>query len=319
MNNSMTKLNKRWTAHCNLVLGATGMILMTIAGCGGGGGGSRRAAVPTPGPTNIPSAEPQPTATPTPIPTPAPTPTPSPDGTCPINPNGYLPNYAAPLLAGFDDPKDPSVPPQPPGNLLRHAGFALKVYFQVNEFLTDARRAYAIQGMNQWVTGTNNRVRYNVITDKTQADIVIEFSPYTAEDNNVLGRAQLVWDTSNNILFPFSQDPRPDITDDKRAGHILLNYTNDLALDTATASHEFGHSLGIGGHSPSDLDKMYYANSTTNRGPLTPSDINTLRTAYCDNFPQTNASTKRSIRSRGPVRTLTISDTFEDITHSHHK
>jgi len=47
-----------------------------------------------------------------------------------------------------------------------------------------------------------------------------------------------------------------------------------------TGCHEMGHALGIGGHSPSSLDMMYYTGNVS--GLLTTPDLNTLRTAYCD-------------------------------------
>jgi|GEM_PF-3642009 len=46
-----------------------------------------------------------------------------------------------------------------------------------------------------------------------------------------------------------------------------------------TAIHEFGHVLGIHGHSPNADDTMYWQASTTQRG-LTPRDLSTMRRLY---------------------------------------
>ena len=47
-----------------------------------------------------------------------------------------------------------------------------------------------------------------------------------------------------------------------------------------TGCHEMGHALGIGGHSNNNLDIMYFTGNLS--GQLTTSDLNTLRTCYCD-------------------------------------
>ena len=58
-----------------------------------------------------------------------------------------------------------------------------------------------------------------------------------------------------------------------------------------TAAHEMGHALGIGGHSGSNLDIMYFTGNLS--GALTTPDLNTLRTCYCD-FGSTSIPAKRA-------------------------
>lgn len=47
-----------------------------------------------------------------------------------------------------------------------------------------------------------------------------------------------------------------------------------------TGAHEMGHALGIGGHSGSSLDMMFFTGNLS--GLLTTPDLNTLRTCFCD-------------------------------------
>ncbi|MBK9769440.1 MAG: matrixin family metalloprotease [Candidatus Obscuribacter sp.] len=57
---------------------------------------------------------------------------------------------------------------------------------------------------------------------------------------------------------------------------MVLPWT--LGRMKAAATHEFGHALGIEGHStnPQDLMSMYYG-----RGVISPNDAATLRYLYC--------------------------------------
>ncbi|HEX8465809.1 MAG TPA: hypothetical protein VF627_14430, partial [Abditibacterium sp.] len=162
---------------------------------------------------------------------------------------------------------------------------------------------------------TGNRVRYTITTNKAEAFVVVTFSPYVeAEDQGILGLATTALDPANNILFEFFQDTR-NVDDTEKAGHLLLNFTGNSKTDLTTAAHEFGHILGIRGHSPDSLDQMYFQDNPNSSGLTTTADINTLRVSACDNFPQ--LANARQIRRRkmtdGPYRIRTIADTFEDM------
>jgi hypothetical protein len=62
---------------------------------------------------------------------------------------------------------------------------------------------------------------------------------------------------------------------------------------TPTAAHELGHALGIGGHSDSVADIMFFTGNRS--GFLTTPDLNTLRTAYC------NFSLTKPLQNAGKV------------------
>jgi hypothetical protein len=64
-----------------------------------------------------------------------------------------------------------------------------------------------------------------------------------------------------------------------------------------TGAHEMGHALGIGGHSGNNLDIMYFTGNLS--GLLTTSDVNTLRTCYCD-FAGYSLEARPPTGTRGP-------------------
>ncbi|HEX9997850.1 MAG TPA: matrixin family metalloprotease [Abditibacterium sp.] len=210
------------------------------------------------------TATPRPTSMATPAPTRV-------AGTC--NASDFQPNYV------------PSV------DVLQHwRGFPLKIYLEP----TDARtRALTLRGFDQWVTATGNRVRYNIVDSAAGADITVTFdlnrgserlgqaTTYFFEGQNEIERAEIEFSY-------YAFDARPDAEE----------------VNQSVAAHEFGHALGIQGHSPSDADLMF-GRATGGLENVTTRDLNTLRTAYCDNFP--TASTRAIRRQQGVLKSYTIS------------
>jgi len=70
-----------------------------------------------------------------------------------------------------------------------------------------------------------------------------------------------------------------------------------------TGCHEMGHALGIGGHSGSNLDMMYFTGNLS--GLLTTPDLNTLRTCYCD-FAGYTRITVDPPKATGPMESETF-------------
>ncbi|MGC9526187.1 MAG: matrixin family metalloprotease [Limnospira sp.] len=60
---------------------------------------------------------------------------------------------------------------------------------------------------------------------------------------------------------------------------ILLSPTQTGPYVASVARHEFGHALGIWGHSPEETDVMYFA-QVREPPPISPRDVNTLRRIY---------------------------------------
>jgi predicted Zn-dependent protease len=60
---------------------------------------------------------------------------------------------------------------------------------------------------------------------------------------------------------------------------ILLSPSQTGNYLTAAARHEFGHALGIWGHSPMQSDALYFS-QVRNPPPISPRDVNTLKRVY---------------------------------------
>ncbi|MCU0517841.1 MAG: peptidase [Oscillatoria sp. Prado101] len=60
---------------------------------------------------------------------------------------------------------------------------------------------------------------------------------------------------------------------------IFLSPNQQGAYIQAAARHEFGHALGIWGHSPSETDALYFS-QVRNPPPISPRDVNTLKRVY---------------------------------------
>ena len=71
------------------------------------------------------------------------------------------------------------------------------------------------------------------------------------------------------------------------------------------AAHEFGHALGIDGHSPQQGDLMYAIHFIGDTCPITQRDLDTMKTGYCHLFGK-SAQIRRRMPSPGPERTVTI-------------
>lgn len=164
----------------------------------------------------------------------------------------YLPNYTADV------------------RLLHWTLFPLRVYFKLDSNYSAARQALAVKGFNRWVAATGrNGVTYNIVNAATAANVTVHFYDFNGGPGDVLGTTNVsYYDTSNTI----------DSAD------ISLGITGDNANDLLTATHEFGHALGIYGHSRNSTDLMYFEGNQDNGGIITPLDLNTVLTAYCGNF-----------------------------------
>lgn len=203
-----------------------------------------------------------------------PTTSPTSSGVCSTQ---YTPNYASSV------------------RLLHWTSFPLRVFFVRNAQYSAARQALAVQGFNKWVQATNSGVTYTIVNSTAASNIQVSFFVFTGGPRDTLGTTQLsFYDQSSTIVN----------------ADISLGLTGVTRNDVITANHEFGHALGIFGHSPDEQDLMYFEGNDAFSGEITPSDLNTVLTAYCGNFPQN--LTNRSAH-QGELKTVTIHDTFGEI------
>ncbi|MCS7065215.1 MAG: matrixin family metalloprotease [Fimbriimonadales bacterium] len=168
--------------------------------------------------------------------------------------------------------------------LLRWGGFPVRVYFIKDESYTELRQSLALQGFDQWVEISELKIHYQVTDSPESAHIVVRFDPTTRD-----GLTEYRFRT-NGLLV---------------SAEINIGVKGNSAVDIrSVAAHEFGHALGIGGHSDDPADMMYPTFTAGIPLQITPRDFNTLKTAYCNLFLEGESS--RAIPSEEPLLRLTI-------------
>lgn len=133
-----------------------------------------------------------------------------------------------------------------------------------------------LTGFNRWPAATGGVVGFTQVTDPSQAQITV--STVTIPDPTGLSETgkTSVTPGAGNVLISASTQIYvwPDIT--------IAELAQGLP---ATATHEFGHALGIGGHSPSAGDVMYVSHDPNADVLLSARDVNTVKTIYSFLFP----------------------------------
>ena len=195
-------------------------------------------------------ATPKATATPTPIPTSA---------NATYDKTRFTPNYVTFLEQNRSSDN--------PVALLRWTRFPLSIYFERDGNYTTGKQALAVQGFNRWVTKTgSNGVTYNVVNSATNADITVNFGTFTGGAGDILGQTFFSYDAQSRVL--------------RKGVNIQIKFTGDTNNDLITASHEFGHALGVNGHSNDEKDLMYFTGNDQFGGNVTTPDLNTVKTSY---------------------------------------
>lgn len=165
------------------------------------------------------------------------------------------------------------------GHLLHWARFPLKVAFVSTEDTAPVSpdfKAAVLAGFSDWVGASRGVIRCTVVDNPTQADLCVRFDPQAS----VPGQGAAVGYTSMTFA---GQTLR------HAAMELAIGDTNPSDLRTV-AAHEFGHALGIDGHSP-DADDLMYSTTTRILGadgvpvaqpvhPVTARDLHTLEACY---------------------------------------
>ena len=126
-------------------------------------------------------------------------------------------------------------------------------------------------GFNRWSAATGGVVGYHLVTDPAQADITVSVT--TVPDPVGLsetGKTSVRTGAEGGLQLAMIEIYIwPDITDAELTQGLL-----------ATATHEFGHALGIAGHSSNAGDVMYILHQPGQDVALTARDVNTVKTLY---------------------------------------
>ena len=157
-------------------------------------------------------------------------------------------------------------------HLLHWDHFPLLVYLTPSPSATNDCRNAALAGFDQWVRASHDFVRYKLVATSAQAQITVTFLPVDAVPHQ--GRA--CGDTTMTFL-----------TTTLKSAAILLATGDATPTELqATAAHEFGHALGLDGHSDDPDDLMYpvlerfRGDEVTPCRRITKRDLNTLKVCY---------------------------------------
>lgn len=174
----------------------------------------------------------------------------------------YAPNYYDAILTQGT--------PNVSGNFRYWTKTPLKIRFIRDSNWTQNLENIFMQGIAQWQAATGNGIDIEVTDNSSEDDIEIRYLPADELPGSAIGVTYATYDSETLEMA----SARIDIANDLESNGASLT----------TSSHELGHALGIGGHSPNDTDLMYFQENGTTT--TTARDLNTLKTVYCNVFPR---------------------------------
>lgn len=179
------------------------------------------------------------------------------------------------------------VKPTPVGYLV-WSQFPIKVYV---ERPTDAAESSSsLQRFQDWVNAVVKAVQewsiylpVALVTQPATADISIWRSrpPLQASLNRETGQFNIPRARSAETRYEFYLRKSVGAPEEILSQRFTIQLSPDQSVEytLATARHEFGHALGIWGHSPLETDTMYFS-QVRNPPQISARDINTLKRVY---------------------------------------
>lgn len=176
--------------------------------------------------------------------------------------------------------------------LRRWRQFPVRVAFVRNGAYSAAAQKRALDGFNFWLEAIPNGPTLTVVPASDDSDITVTFYQFNSNDSDVLGTTRVFSSTNPAYAGTIAR------------AEMTLGITGDNTLDIATAAHEYGHALGLVGHSSDADDLMYFLGNDTLSGRLTRADINTMLTNYNGVFPKNTGN--RLAPLPGPFESVEI-------------
>ena len=161
-------------------------------------------------------------------------------------------------------------------HLLHWRRLPIHVFFAPSEAATAERKQQVLAGFDEWGQAMHGAVFYRIVASPAKADltVTIDSSPTVPGQHDAVG----------NTLVVFARTELESATMELAAGRTTPNQLQEVA------AHEFGHALGIDGHSDDPDDLMapvelrvfdaYGAPIDAPAHGVTVRDLNTLRACY---------------------------------------
>lgn len=162
----------------------------------------------------------------------------------------------------------------------------VRVYFAPDSSSTKERVHQALVGVSEWSVASEGVLWYTVVTKASEADVTIRF----VESDTVNPR-------DSNRVGETETETREGRLEKARIRLAVADATPEQIAEDA--AHEYGHALGIAGHSDDPHDLMYpstpryYVNGVLQPRPermVTLRDLNTVRRAYRELFATATSS-----------------------------
>lgn len=157
-------------------------------------------------------------------------------------------------------------------NRIAWESFPVEVCFVRDANYSEAKQKRALLGLARWVSASGGVIRYHVSAKPAEAQIAVRFDP------------------SNNDGYTTTSFTDGQIT----SASVRIGVKRGAGRDMeAIAAHEFGHALGLDGHSDVKSDLMFPVHHMGTPYRITARDLNTLATLYPQIGKQMTADSTR--------------------------